>query len=98
MEFCATRLANLNGPTQTGAVEKFAPSLATAVGLRIMPARSASAAVSGAKGLESLITTVFGWGVSIELIGPNSLLRPDPASVRPRVIVVFTAAESSVPP
>jgi hypothetical protein len=98
MEFCATRLANLNGPTQTGAVEKFAPSLFTAVGLSTIPARSASAAVSGANGLESLITTVFGSGVSTELIGPSSLLRPEPASVRPRSIDTLTADESIVVP
>ena len=42
---------NLNGPTQTGLVPKFAsPADWSAVGDMIMPARSASCAISGANG------------------------------------------------
>ena len=95
IEFCGTRLASLNGPTHTGAVAKFLPSALVALGLRIIPARSASAAVSGANGVLSLTTTVLASGASTLVMGPSSLLRPDPSSVRLRSNVALTAAASN---
>src|SRR6266545_3156361 len=58
MRSCATRLANLKGPTQTGLVAKLSPAVLSAAGDMIMPDRSASTAVSGTNGALSLRATV----------------------------------------
>ena len=53
MRSCATRSTNLNGPAQTGWAPKSSPASCAAFGDTIMPARSVSAASSGAKGADS---------------------------------------------
>jgi len=73
---------NLNGPTQTGFVANLSPSAAIALGDMIIPARSASWAVSGENGVFRWRTTVFAPLVATEAIGEISLARVEPLSVR----------------
>ena len=98
MRSCATRLENLNGPTQTGLVPKFAPWALIAVGDMIMPARSARTAVSGTNGVFIAIDTVDGSTTEMLATLDSSVLRADPASVMCRSRLVFTASASSVVP
>src|SRR5690348_4615984 len=87
----ATRSLNMNGPTHTGFCAKLPPD-ASAFGERIIPARSASCAVSGEYGAERCRTTVVAFGAETVLIGEISLLRTEPVNVRYRSSVVLTAA------
>ena len=73
----ATRSLNMNGPTQTGFCANMPPE-ASAFGDRIIPARSASCAVSGEYGDFRCRTTVVAFGASTELIGEISLARTEP--------------------
>src|SRR3954468_10284653 len=93
----ATRSLNMNGPTQTGFCANVPPD-ARAFGDRIIPARSASCAVSGEYGDFRCKTTVVAFGAATELIGEISLARTDPFSVRSRSSVVFTAAALNAVP
>ena len=95
MRSCATRVANLNGPTQTGFVPKFAPADLSAAGDMIMPDRSASTAVSGTNGDFSAIDTVAGSVTETLATLDSSVLRADPDSVMCRSRLAFTAAASS---
>ncbi len=78
----ATRSANCHGPTQTGAVPNFSPSLLTAVGDTGMPARSVSWARSGENGAFRRRRTVSGSTTSTASTGASSLARFEPLRVR----------------
>src|ERR1044071_7642067 len=90
----ATRSLNMKGPTHTGFWAKLAPSLESAAGDRIIPARSASCAVRGENGDDRCNVTVL-QDASIELIAEISLLRTEPGKVRYRSSVCLTAAPVS---
>ena len=98
MRSCATRSTNLNGPEHTGAVPKFAPPALAALGETIMPARSASAASSGANGALRLSRTVSGSTTSTEVTGRSSPLRFEPCMVLWRSMLNFTASASNFSP
>ncbi len=95
IELCGTRFENLNGPTHTGADPNFVPSFCVAVGLTIIPARSVSAAVSGANGADRVMTTLEGSGASTLVIGPSSLLRAEVLRVSSRSRLALTALASN---
>jgi hypothetical protein len=88
----------LNGPTQTGAVANLSPSAASAFGDMIIPARSASWAVSGEYGVFRWRITVFAPLVATDPIGEISLARVEPFSVRCRSSEVLTAAALNAVP
>src|ERR1043166_460026 len=88
----ATRSLNMNGPTQTGFVAKFAPSAVTAFGDRIIPERSASCAVIGAYRFDKWRTTVYADGASTDVTGESSLARAERGSALCRSSDIFTAA------
>ena len=94
----ATRSLKENGPTQTGFVANLSPSASIALGDRIIPARSASWAVSGENGAFRCRTTVFAPLASTEAIGEISLARVDPLRVRCRSSVALTAAALNAVP
>ncbi len=94
----ATRSLNENGPTQTGFVANLSPSALIAFGDMIIPARSASCAVSGENAVFRCRTTVFAPFVSTEEIGEISLARVEPFRVRCRSSDVFTAAALNAVP
>src|ERR671921_1718883 len=91
---CATRLENLNGPTQTGCAPNLVPSDLSAAGDLTMPARSASWATSGAYGALSFRTTVDGSLTETLATLARSLLRAEVGRVRSRSRLVFTAFAS----
>ena len=94
MRSCATRVENLNGPTQTGLVANLSSPAFNAVGDITMPARSASTAVSGTNGALRWMVTVAGSVTSTPATLVSSLLRAEPARVTCRSRLVFTAAAS----
>ncbi len=78
------RSTNCHGPTHTGAVPNFSPSFWTAAGDTGMPARSASWAVSGAKGAFRRRRTVRASTASTAVTESSSLRRLEPFMVRCR--------------
>ena len=98
MRSWATRVENLNGPTQTGLVPNLSPSDVSAVGDMIMPARSARRAVSGAFGALRFSVTVDGSVTATLATLASSLLRAEVAKVMWRSRLVLTAAASIVVP
>ena len=93
----ATRSLNMNGPTQTGFVANLSPRSSSAFGDMIIPARSASCAVSGENGCFRCRTTVLPL-TSTEAIGEISLARVEPLKVRCRSSDCFTAAAFNAVP
>jgi hypothetical protein len=94
MRSCATRVENLNGPTHTGLVANLSSPALSAAGDMIMPARSASTAVSGTNAVFRWMVTVIGSVASTEATLDSSVLRADPDSVMCRFRLVCTAAAS----
>ncbi len=88
------RLTKENGPTQTGSVPNLSPRVCSCFGDMIIPARSASAAVSGANGSDSVRRTVVGSTTSTDSTVDSSAARADPSSSRWRSSEVLTAAAS----
>ena len=82
MRSWGTRSTKLHGPTQTGAVPNFSPSLFAWAGDTGMPARSASVATSGANGAFSLSRTVRGSTTSMAVMRSISLRRLEPFMCR----------------
>src|SRR5262245_20373564 len=88
----ATRSLNMNGPTHTGFVAKFAPRAVSAFGDMIIPERSASCAVTGAYRFDRCRTTVYEDGTSIDVTGESSLARAERGSALWRSSDALTAA------
>ena len=68
----------MNGPTQTGSVANLSPSLSSCAGDMIIPARSASCAVSGEYGDFRWMTTLEAPTAVTVSIGEISLARATP--------------------
>src|SRR5207249_4235181 len=88
----ATRLSNMNGPTQIGLVANLSPSLSSCAGDMTIPERSANWAVSGEYAFLRWMTTVD-WPDAVTLsIGEISLARADFGSVWSRCSDFTTAS------
>jgi hypothetical protein len=94
----AARLTYLNAPTQTGFVANLSPSASSCLGDRIIPARSASWAVSGEKRSLSCSRTVFALTTSTDATGASSLARAEPVRVRCRSSETLTACALNAVP
>ncbi len=90
----ATRSVYLNGPTHTGSLPNFSPSLRSWAGDMIIPARSASSETSGAEGAFRCSRTVAGSTTSTDSTDASSPERLEVFSSRWRSSEVLTASAS----
>ena len=98
MRSCCTRSTNLKGPAQTGLRPNLSPASFAALGLRIMPARSASWAISGENGFLSSSRTVVASATSTLSTAASSGLRNEPCMVMCRSRLALTASASIASP